>query len=358
MKPSLISRNSYCFAMILFITALLTCHPVVAATYYVATTGNDGNPGTQAQPWLTLQKAANTVVAGDTVYIRGGTYSSSSIIQFSRRGTSGNLITWKPEPSTGTPVIRFSGGKQYDHAIIELFGVSYNRFEGLTFGGPSGSLTDQALKFYATNNTDFNSTHSNTRGNQVVGNTFSNIAHDGTGGSSFPGAVTMGGGAEGTLIDKNIFTGNYGTNIVDSVGYNNTISNNTISNIRGAQFWGNFSYPQSAHGIWISASSNTWSPGSNLKAGGFDLVQGNTIDGSGANIELSGVRCDAGSHNLTVKGNRVKNLGSVGDTSGIYMESRCMNNLIVENIVTNSRSNFAFSNAYIGSSQYNSVINN
>ena len=37
----------------------------------------------------------------------------------------------------------------------------------------------------------------------------------------------MGGGAEDTLVDDNIFTGNYGTNIVDSGGYNNTISNNT-----------------------------------------------------------------------------------------------------------------------------------
>ena len=40
------------------------------------------------------------------------------------------------------------------------------------------------------------------------------------------------------------------------------------------------------------------------------------------------------------------------------MESRCMNNSITDNIVVNSRNNFAFSNAYIGSSQYNSVINN
>ena len=41
------------------------------ATYYVSTTGNDttGN-GSSGSPWATLQKAANTVVAGDTVIVK------------------------------------------------------------------------------------------------------------------------------------------------------------------------------------------------------------------------------------------------------------------------------------------------
>ena len=36
--------------------------------YFVATTGNDANPGTQSQPWRTIGKAAQTAKAGDTVY--------------------------------------------------------------------------------------------------------------------------------------------------------------------------------------------------------------------------------------------------------------------------------------------------
>ncbi|HEY3255894.1 MAG TPA: hypothetical protein VGJ91_18175, partial [Polyangiaceae bacterium] len=46
-----------------------------AADYYVATTGSDANAGTLAAPFATLQKGADVAVAGDTVYIRGGTYS-------------------------------------------------------------------------------------------------------------------------------------------------------------------------------------------------------------------------------------------------------------------------------------------
>src|SRR3954471_20254 len=47
------------------------------AVYYVATSGSDSNPGTQAAPWLTIQHAAASVKAGDTVNIRKGTYKEA-----------------------------------------------------------------------------------------------------------------------------------------------------------------------------------------------------------------------------------------------------------------------------------------
>ena len=48
-----------------------------AADYYVSTNANalDANPGTLAQPWRTIQKAATTVGPGDTVHLRAGTYA-------------------------------------------------------------------------------------------------------------------------------------------------------------------------------------------------------------------------------------------------------------------------------------------
>ncbi len=71
-----------------------------AADYYVATTGSDGNAGTMDAPWGTLQKAATTAVAGDTVWIRGGTYaitapaSSGAGINFSKSGTAAANINY------------------------------------------------------------------------------------------------------------------------------------------------------------------------------------------------------------------------------------------------------------------------
>src|SRR6185436_6635215 len=50
-----------------------------ATTFFVATTGSDSNPGTQTSPFKSLTKAQSVAVSGDTVSIRGGTYSSFTI---------------------------------------------------------------------------------------------------------------------------------------------------------------------------------------------------------------------------------------------------------------------------------------
>ncbi len=47
-------------------------------TYYVATTGNDTNPGTSTAPFRTINKAAQVAIAGDVVTIRNGTYRGRS----------------------------------------------------------------------------------------------------------------------------------------------------------------------------------------------------------------------------------------------------------------------------------------
>lgn len=54
---------------------LLIAGTAPAATYYVATTGNDANAGTQAAPWRTLQKAGDVAAAGDAVVVLPGTYA-------------------------------------------------------------------------------------------------------------------------------------------------------------------------------------------------------------------------------------------------------------------------------------------
>ena len=46
-----------------------------AAVFYVAPAGSDRNPGTEAQPFATLMRAETAASTGDTVLIRGGTYT-------------------------------------------------------------------------------------------------------------------------------------------------------------------------------------------------------------------------------------------------------------------------------------------
>ena len=64
--------------------------------YYVAPSGNDDNPGSLAYPWRTIQKAADTLVAGDTVYVRAGTYPGQVVPQNS--GSAGQPITYAAYP--------------------------------------------------------------------------------------------------------------------------------------------------------------------------------------------------------------------------------------------------------------------
>ena len=70
--------------------------PAAATDYYVAQNqpgAADSNPGTEAQPWLTLGKAAGAAVAGDTVWIRAGLYQETLAPQNS--GTKEKPITFQ-----------------------------------------------------------------------------------------------------------------------------------------------------------------------------------------------------------------------------------------------------------------------
>jgi len=105
-------------------------YPAPADIYYVAPGGLDTNPGTEAKPWRTIGKAADTLVAGDTVSIKAGTYSERVVPQAS--GSAGNLITYAAYPGhavtidgTGVPIPAGWGG------LFEISSRSYIQVSGL-----------------------------------------------------------------------------------------------------------------------------------------------------------------------------------------------------------------------------------
>jgi hypothetical protein len=88
--------------------------------YFVAATGSDFNPGTEAQPWRTVQKAADTLVAGDTVYIRAGIYRERVMPQNS--GSAGQYITYAAYP--GETVTMDGSGITLPDDLAGLFHIS------------------------------------------------------------------------------------------------------------------------------------------------------------------------------------------------------------------------------------------
>lgn len=94
------------------------------ADYYVSTSGLDTDPGTLSQPWRTIQKAAGSVVAGDTVYIRGngGAYVERVAVS-GRDGTAVAPIVFKTYPGDALAVIETTIGAT-ESGVIPLFSIT------------------------------------------------------------------------------------------------------------------------------------------------------------------------------------------------------------------------------------------
>lgn len=88
---------------------IATVPPAFAAGRYVATTGNDGNLGTISQPWRTIASSASRLSAGDTLYVRGGTYFESPNV--SARGTATSPVVIRSYP--GEAAILDSGAQEF-----------------------------------------------------------------------------------------------------------------------------------------------------------------------------------------------------------------------------------------------------
>lgn len=107
---------------------------VHGADYYVDTanaSASDSNPGTAASPWKTITKANQVLSAGDTVYIKQGTYTS--YISPARSGTAGSPITYRNFGSDNVLIT------QNTHAVT-LYSKSYITIQGLNFSNMDGFL--------------------------------------------------------------------------------------------------------------------------------------------------------------------------------------------------------------------------
>ena len=103
-----------------------TSAPVSDGYYFVALIGNDGNSGSESQPFRTINRGVSVLGPGDTLYVKSGTYAES-LYDVIPSGTSwanpvtlkaypGDVVTIKP--NSGQKVIRFAGSQ---YIIVDGF---------------------------------------------------------------------------------------------------------------------------------------------------------------------------------------------------------------------------------------------
>lgn len=100
-----------------------------AAVYYVAPSGHDADPGTQTNPWKTLAKAAATLVAGDSVFIRGGVYNERLIPENS--GTAEGHIAFAAFPGEQPVLDGMNAGIDDPGGLVDIRGKAYIKISGL-----------------------------------------------------------------------------------------------------------------------------------------------------------------------------------------------------------------------------------
>jgi hypothetical protein len=96
-----------------------------AAVYYVATDGNDANPGTETLPLRTIQKAANVAMAGDVIIVKSGTYEERVILPAGKSGSPDAKIVFRAEPRRSVYIKGFQGDRN-NYIRIEGFNITYD----------------------------------------------------------------------------------------------------------------------------------------------------------------------------------------------------------------------------------------
>jgi parallel beta-helix repeat protein len=125
--------------------------PSDGAAYYVSTAGSDANPGTLAAPWRTIAKAMSTLAAGQTAYVRAGTYaettdracdSSYNTLTWSRSGTASAPITISGYPGESSAVViktklKLAGSFVRLANLIVGHNTAYSSFDSACTGEPN-----------------------------------------------------------------------------------------------------------------------------------------------------------------------------------------------------------------------------
>jgi len=247
-------------------------NPPIGTNYLVVShSGNDETgTGTTANPYRTIQHAADIAQPGDTILIRGGTWSENVDIAVSNSGLADAYITFMPYP--GEEVIFDGNGSIHCSFFIS---ANYIRIKGFILKN----------NYYSCICLD--------GGSQTVGAGTANgcIIEDCTmenpdaSGAGIHGGIIIENDAKNTLVQRNTITVNSGpSNSINGIGFwypgwGQVIRNNVITSTTGALRDGIGGGPEDT-----SQYTHNWDIYNNTITGAMD--DGIQIEGGDVNVRI------------------------------------------------------------------------
>jgi len=334
------------------------------ATFYVSTTGNDSNPGTQAAPWRTIQHAADTVRAGSTVNVRGGVYEELVSIKTSGNATDG-YITFRSYPGE-TAVLDAQhltpSGRQ---AVLTIHNQSYVRVEGFeirNFHTSEHRLTPLGIDVMGAGS------HIELLKNNVhhIEQTFPGRDHPGSGGNGFGIAVygtdaktpiselvidgnevhhLQTGSSESLVVNGNVTNFRITHNVVhdnnnigiDVIGFERTAPDPTVDQARDGVVSGNLVYNIHSRGNPAYQNEEN-SDGIYVDGGTRILIEQNVMHDDDFGIELASEHKDRATSYIIARNNLIYHCHTAGVSIGGYAPERghtdhstVVNNTLYEN---------------------------
>jgi len=341
---------------------------IAGSAYFVSPSGNDNNPGTIEKPWRTIGKAVSRVVAGETVYIRGGVYQESVVI--TRLGTSEKPIKVLAYPGE-TPVI---DGNNYtlpgsdwgvllnvagEYITVSGIEVRYSRGMGVVVTGQHNTIDKVKSHHHQQNGILVTGDYNVVENSEVWSNCMSNV--NGGSRNGWASGLSAARSPEHVVMRKNVVYGNWGEGLSvyeanevileDNIVHDNWSANVYISDATNIVVQRNFVYASGVMSggsqVGIMMGDERYSPASaNIK------VINNIVYGTNRNFYWWQGTQGGGMNNVLIAHNTfVNSVGSAGViiASGTHQGVEFRNNLVQQDgtlpvIITYKSSGLVFSN--------------
>jgi hypothetical protein len=334
------------------------------SSFYVSTTGDDANPGTQTAPWRTVQHAADAARAGSTVNVRGGVYEELVSIKASGNPSDG-YITFRSYPGERAILDAEHFAPSGRSGVLTIQNKSYVRIESfeirnlrtaehrLTPLGISVMGSGSHIELLKNNvhhiEQNFNGRDAPGRGGNGFGiavygtdaaTPISDLVIDGnevhhlkTGSSE---SLVVNGNVTNFRITHNVVHDNNNIGI-DVIGFERTAPDSAVDQARDGVVRGNLVYNITSRGNPAYGNDES-SDGIYVDGGSRILIEQNVIHDVDFGIELASEHRNRATSYITTRNNLIYRCHTAGVSIGGYAPERghadhctVVNNTLYEN---------------------------